>query len=129
MSAGNYQDAVQVLKDHIGGTWQGSEVDGRDEMVKTLKRELNYTDEQADDAIDAMIRTGQLRYNRGDQTDNDVPPVLPVPAVNTGGTAGGGSGTVGGGPVLPVGVLGGHWQIGEAGGDEPGRAGQVKVDY
>jgi hypothetical protein len=137
MTERSFQDAVQVLKDRLGSRWEGVELDGRDEMVSILKDKLGYDKRAANDAIDAMIESGTLRYHRGIERggvergdDADVvPPVLPVAA----GTAGAGStasgGTAGGGlaavPLVSGEILGGYWQIGPGDSDVPGRAGQV----
>jgi hypothetical protein len=131
MTERSYQDAVQVLKDRLGSRWEGVETEGRDEMVSILKDQLGYDSRTANDAIDAMIASGTLRYHRNvERTGEVVPPVAPV---GTGG-AGAGSGTSGAtglaGVPLAAGVAAtaGHWQIGAGEGgenDAPGRAGQV----
>jgi hypothetical protein len=56
MTEKSYQDAVQVLRDHIGGQWEGGEIEGRNEMVKALRTELGYDRKAANNAIDAMIK-------------------------------------------------------------------------
>ena len=146
MTERSYQDAVQVLKDRIGGRWEGVEAEGRDEMVSILKEQLGYDSRAANDAIDAMIESGTLRYHRnadpvnvdrGDVDRSDdadvVPPILPVAA----GTAGAGSsasgGTPGGGlaavPRAAGAISGGYWQIGSTVTevtDVIGRKGQVE---
>jgi hypothetical protein len=131
MTERSYEDAVQVLRRRFGGRWEALELDGRDEMIDVLEDELGYDHGTANDVIDAMIRSGQLRYHRGgdDATlADDVPPVIPVPSgggTPTSGTSGGQVGT----PVIPVAPGGpGHWQIGREEGESgaaPGRAGQV----
>jgi hypothetical protein len=137
MTERSFQDAVQVLKERLGSRWEGVELDGRDEMVSILKDKLGYDKRAANDAIDAMIESGTLRYPRGaehsdaERRDDDdiVPPVLPVAA----GTAGAGStasgGTPGGGlaavPLVNGDIMGGYWEIGPGESDVPGRAGQV----
>jgi len=137
MTERSYQDAVQVLKDRLGSSWEGVEADGRNEMVSILKDQFGYDSRTANDTIDAMIESGTLRYHSevkrtGDvertddieRTSEDIPPVLPLAAgVPSGGSA------VGGAP-LAAGVIAttGHWQIGSGEGgetDAPGRAGQV----
>jgi hypothetical protein len=121
MTEKSYQDAVQVLRDHIGGQWEGGEIEGRNEMVKALRTELGYDRKAANNAIDAMIKTGQLHYHspaaQSDVSANKLvdPPVVPV-------------GTASGGAVVPAagGFTVGYWQIGR---DDTspiaGRAGQV----
>src|SRR5919197_639036 len=78
MTEQSYEQAVQVLRDRLGGRWEGIEGEGRDEMVRVLKRELGYDDGQANSAIDAMLRTGQLQYHHygaaADLTDSTEPP-------------------------------------------------------
>jgi hypothetical protein len=124
MTEQSYEDAVQVLRARMGGRWEGLEGDGRDEMVRVLKQELGYDDDQAKSAIDAMLRTGQLQYHHyddaADRTDTSEPdpasPVLAGPqATNTNM------------PAAPVrsgeAFKPGFWEIGR---DAPtGRGGQV----
>jgi hypothetical protein len=137
MTERSYQDAVQVLKDRLGSRWEGVETEGRDQMVSILKDQLGYDGRTANDAIDAMIASGTLRYHRNvERTGDDAAPVPPVAPV-AGGVASGATGLAGtssgaglGGVPLAVGVaaIAGHWQIGsgEQGEDAPpGRAGQV----
>jgi hypothetical protein len=128
MSEQSYQDAVQVLRDRMGGRWEGLEGEGRDEMARVLKQALGYDDDQADSAIKAMLRTGQLQYHHyGDAattTDSsEPPPASPVmagpQATNT---------NMPGAPVRSGEAFGpGFWEIGREGGDAlSGRAGQVQ---
>lgn len=131
MTERSYEDAVQVLKRRFGGRWHGGEPDGRDELADALEHELGYDRAAARDAIDAMVRSGQLSYHRdaGDVTDGQgVLPVPPAP-VSGGDQMGVGAGGLAGAPIAPGMVLGaGYWQIGRdsgASGDAPGRAGQV----
>jgi hypothetical protein len=126
MTERSYQDAVQVLKDRLGGRWEGLEANGRDEMVKVLKDALGYDNRAANDAIDAMITSGTLRYHRlADDTGAAVPPVIAPAAAGTGAGASGGGGMAG--VPLAAGVVAnaGYWQIGPGDSDTPGRAGQV----
>jgi len=130
MTERSFQDAVQVLKDHLGSRWEGVELDGRDEMVSVLKDKLGYDSRAASDAIDAMIESGTLRYHRAVERDDDVvPPVLPVAAGTAGGASTASGGTPGGGlaavPLVSGEITGGYWQIGSGDSDAPGRAGQV----
>jgi hypothetical protein len=99
--------------------------------VSVLKDKLGYDSRTANDAIDAMIESGTLRYHRSaERTGDVVPPVAPV-GTGGAGVAGGTSGATGfGGVPLAAGVAAnaGHWQIGSGEGgesDAPGRAGQV----
>src|SRR5687767_15994929 len=83
MTERSYQDAVQVLRDRIGGRWEGVEGEGRDEMVRVLKQELSYDNDEANSAIDAMLRTGQLQYHHYDDAADQIgrsepPPASPV---------------------------------------------------
>ena len=116
MTERSYQDAVQVLKDRMSGTWEGTEVDGRDEMERILKEELGYDDDQADDTIDAMIESGALRYHAAAE-----PGVVPVPPV---GVASGGTTTT---PLpAPVAIARpGYWEIGGGVVESSSRKGQV----
>jgi hypothetical protein len=142
MTERSYQDAVQVLKDRMGGRWEGVEAEGRDEMVSILKEQLGYDSRAANDAIDAMIESGTLRYHRGvergdaergdvERSDDAdvVPPVLPVAAGTAGAGAPATGGTAGGGlSAVPL-VSGGYWQIGSTVTEVTGvvgRAGQVE---
>ena len=115
MTERSYQDAVQVLKDHLGATWEGVEAEGRDEMARVLQEQLGYSRKQAHDAIDEMIASGTLRY---EQASDPAVGVIPPVATTSGGT----SGT----PLpAPLAVPAGHWQIGEGVVESTGRKGQV----
>jgi hypothetical protein len=132
MTERSYEDAVQALKRRFGGRWEGLEADGRDEMVDVLEDELGFDHGAANDVIDAMIQSGQLRYHRpGDDAASagEVAPVVPAPA-GTGATTSSASGGFAGTPIIPVAAHAGpgHWQIGREEGESgaaPGRAGQV----
>jgi hypothetical protein len=115
MTERSYQDAVQVLKTHLGGRWDGLEAEGRDEMVRVLTKELGYSSGAANDAIDAMVDAGTLRYH----TEVDDVAVAAVPAMPA---ATSGTGT----PLpVPAAVHPGYWQIGEGVVASTGRKGQV----
>jgi hypothetical protein len=126
MTERSYQDAVQVLRNRLGGRWEGVELEGRDEMVRVLKDELGYDNSAANDAIDAMINSGELRYHRLAHDAGDAVPTPVVPAASglvTGAPASGGSGAL---PLAAGLVAAGHWQIGPGEDDDiPGRRGQV----
>lgn len=115
MTERNYQDAVQSLKSHLGSHWDGLEAEGRDEMVRILTKELGYSSGAANDAIDAMVESGTLRYHtEGDDVAVAAVPV--APAVTPG------SGT----PLpVPTALHAGYWQIGEGVVESMGRKGQV----
>jgi len=115
MTERSYQDAVQVLRSRLGSRWDGMEVDGRAEMVRILTRELGYSSSEANDALDAMMESGTLRYH----TDSDDVSVPAIPAAPVG--------TASSGAPLPVPVAGhpGYWLIGEGVIESPGRKGQV----
>ena len=115
MTERSYQDAVQVLKDHLGATWEGVEAEGRDEMVRVLQEQLGYSKREADDAIDAMIDSGTLRYHANTETGSAIP--TPV-AIGTAGSAP----TPTPAPVI-VGI--GRWQIGDGVIESTERKGQV----
>jgi hypothetical protein len=126
MTERSFEDAVRVLHDRMGGRWEGIEGEGRDEMVRVLKRELGYDGGQANSAIDAMLRSGQIQYHYGRAagvTDtSEPPPASPVlggpQTTNT---------NLPGAPVKSGKDFGpGYWEIGGAGGAAPGRAGQVQ---
>jgi hypothetical protein len=115
MTDRNYQDAVQLLKERLGDRWDGLEAEGRDEMVRILTKQLGYTSSAANDAIDAMVDSGTLRYH----TDGGDVAVAAVPAVPAAGT---GSGT----PLpVPTALHTGYWQIGEGVVESTARKGQV----
>lgn len=120
----SYQDAVQVLRSRLNNRWEGVEAEGRDEMVDILRSELGFERDEANDAIDAMIESGVLRYHRPTADTGETPavPVMPLPN-SAGGVVGS---TVGAPPVVPF-ANAGYWQIGREESDEPGRAGQIKV--
>lgn len=142
MAEKNYQDAVQALKARIGGRWEGNQADGRGEMVDILRKDLGFSAAEANDAIDAMIASNQLRYHAtADANGREVgapetgepaavPPPLTPPGEGmvTGVPATGG---LAGMPLAP-GMLpaAGYWQVGDSASDEsaPGRAGQVTPD-
>ena len=137
MAAKNYQDAVQALKARVGGRWEGNEADGRGEMVDILRNELGFSTAEANDAIDAMVTSNQLRYHatadangRGVGEPEAVPPPLTPPGEGmvTGVPATGG---LAGMPLAPGMVpAAGYWEIGDGSDAEagPGRAGQVTPD-
>jgi hypothetical protein len=130
MAEKNYQDAVQALKDRLSGRWEGAELAGRDEMVKTLKDRLGYDNRAANDAIDAMIAAGTLRYHRAREVGG-TPEAIPAPVTPSEATGLPASGGLAGTPLAP-GVIPafGYWQIGEDQDEAPpGRGGQVRVDY
>ena len=114
MTERSYQDAVQLLKDRMSGRWDGLEADGRAEMVSILKDGLGYDTAQANDAIDAMIEGGTLRYHGA----LSEPVALPGTPVGTGAS---------GAPVppLPIAPGAGYWQIGDGASESIGRKGQV----
>jgi hypothetical protein len=76
---------------------------------------LGYSDREANDAIDAMIESGTLRYYTASATGDVV--AAPV----AGGMAGSGSSPM----PAPVIVPTGHWQIGGGVVESSGRKGQV----
>ena len=129
MTERSYQDAVQTLVKRLGGRWEGLETAGRDQIAKILRDELGYDHSAAEDTIEAMLASGQLRYHRlADQEHAVVPPPLAPPGegMATGLPAAGGLG----GMSLAPGALAnmGYWQIGRDESDAPGRAGQVRAD-
>src|SRR5215208_5120297 len=79
----SYQDAVQALKAQLGGHWEGAELAGRDEMVKILNDRLGYDSRAANDAIDAMIAAGTLRYHRAREAGG-APGAIPTPLIAPG---------------------------------------------
>lgn len=123
MTERSYEDAVQVLKRRLGGRWDGLEPDGRAEMASLLRHELHMDAGAADDVITEMIRSGELRYHRGDAVggSSDVIDDKPRPiamAPNAPATSGA--------PGAGFAPAQGYWEIGADQGDvPPGRAGQV----
>jgi hypothetical protein len=115
MTERSYQDAVQLLQDHLGAAWVGVEAEGRDEMVRILREQLGYSDSEANDAIDAMIESGTLRY----QADGETAGAVAAPT--TIGTAGSAVTPT----PAPLIVRTGHWQIGGGVVESSGRKGQV----
>ncbi|HEY3231417.1 MAG TPA: hypothetical protein VGJ87_19470 [Roseiflexaceae bacterium] len=121
MTERSYQDAVQTLKNRLGGRWDGLEAEGRDEMVRVLKEQLGYDSRQANDAIDVMVASGALRYHaaRGAASEAVAGPPIPAPA----------SSTTSGTPIVGVPAAGafaaGYWQIGEGVVESAARKGQV----
>jgi hypothetical protein len=134
MTEKSYEEAVQVLRARLGGRMEGVENEGRTEMVRILRAELGYDDQTANNTIDAMTKSGQLRYHQpilqpdtapASQAAVDNAPVVPVVATGAAGAV-----VAGGQPGTPMPAAGaftpGYWQIGrEDGGEIAGRAGQV----
>jgi hypothetical protein len=129
MTERSYQDAVQVLKDRLGGQWEGAQTDGRDEMARILRKELGYDHRTAEEAISAMIDAGTLRYHNHAHVDGDADDVDEsdvVAPVGLGMAAGAPvAGSMGGVPLVPAMIGAGHWEIGPGDSDELGRKGQV----
>ncbi|HNP73103.1 MAG TPA: hypothetical protein PKK15_18460 [Kouleothrix sp.] len=130
MAEKSYQDAVQVLKDRFGGRWEGAELDGRREMSKILREQLGFSDTDANETIDAMVASGQLRYHRaaevGGPTPMPAPMAGPTEGIVTGVPASGG---IVGAPLAPAMVPGGgYWEVGANDNAPIGRSGQVTPD-
>jgi hypothetical protein len=123
MTERSYEDAVQILRRRIGGRWEGRQDTGRGEMVAALKHDLGYDNDEANAAIEEMIRTGQLHYHPYDNVDTSVTPGLPSAVTPTGPQA------TGGAAGMPAAPIPGYWEIGGDEGGFAGRAGQVAVDY
>jgi hypothetical protein len=124
MTERKYENAVEVLQRHLGSRWDGVEPDGRSEMIRLLRSELGLDASAADDAITEMIRSGELRYHRGDAVgtsseaiEGDAKPIAMAP------NAPAGSGLPGAGFESNQ----GYWEIGAGSeGRWEGRAGQVE---
>ena len=115
MTDERYQDAVQILRDRIGTRWEGSQDEGRDEMVKILRSQPGFDSNTADDTIDALIESGKLHYHSTFEPAVPIASPGAIPSPLAGSPA----------PVAPVGTLG-YWQIGDEETDDvPGRAGQI----
>ncbi|MBC8077244.1 MAG: hypothetical protein H7Y32_14300, partial [Chloroflexales bacterium] len=68
------EEVVRVLRDRVGGQWEGSEADGRDAIADVLHKELGYGRDEAREVFDALLTSGELRYRRlehGDMPDSD----------------------------------------------------------
>ena len=138
------EEVVRVLRERVGGQWEGSEIDGRDAIMDVMHKGLGYSRDESHEMFDALLNSGELRYRRlehgdmpadqdadisAEQSESIAPAVLPG-AVSGIGLSGPG---VGGNPVFPAavgaGLGGGFWQIGRSQDDEmppmAGRAGQV----
>jgi hypothetical protein len=126
MTEKSYQEAVQVLRERLGTQWAGAELEGRGEMKQILKRELNYSDQEADDAINAMLATGQLRYQRPGSAAGIV---VALPAAATTGEAISSAPEPARFASVPtasaLAAAAGSWLIGPQESDESGRMGQV----
>jgi hypothetical protein len=109
-------------------------------MVGILKGELGYSTGEANATIDALIRSGQIRYqrpasevDRGDAIpDRDIPgddsAVPPAPVDAGSQTPSMASGGLIGTPIVPLATRGGpgYWEIGSGESDDlVGRRGQV----
>lgn len=82
------EEAFELLHQHFGERWVGTEGQGRTEMAKTLQSELGYDKRQAKAAIDTLVTTRLLRYHLLHEA----------------------AGEVGANPAVPLGL--GYWQIG-----------------
>ncbi len=121
----DYQDAVQALKDSLGTRWDGAEDEGRSELARTVQERLGCSASEARDAVDAMIASGTLRYQRdgsaeraaGDADGIDTPPIAATPVASG----------LGNTPIPAVNLTSGYWHIGgDSGSSEAsGRKGQV----
>src|SRR5690554_2467010 len=103
MAAMSYERAVQALKNRLGTRWDGSDVDGRDELARVLEDELGVERAQAGELIDALIASGQLRYRRA-EIEGELGGVIPgAPAAGMGGAPlGSGTGGTVGVPAVPA---------------------------
>ncbi len=54
-----YQDAVQGLKTHLGSQWQGTEAEGRDEMLQILTNVLGFNRSEANRCARRDDRLGE----------------------------------------------------------------------
>ena len=120
------EDVVRVLQSRIGARWEGIEGDGRDEMIRVLKKEFDVGGTEADDILDGLIRSGTIRYethssDRGEaETDlsaenvGGIPAVFPTAGLGASGAGGGiGTGGIGAGALaVPLASGGGYWRIG-----------------
>lgn len=125
MAEVSYQEAVQTLKQRLNGRLERTEIDGRAEMARILCDELGYDRQQADEMLDALIQSGDLRYHRAVGGEQGSPPMLPVAASTM---ASGTPTTLAGAPAMAGMAVGlGYWEIGQGtvSGGAPGRAGQV----
>lgn len=125
MAEQSYEAAVQTLRSRLGNQWAGTEADGWEEMLRVLQGELGFSRAQAEGAITAMLRTGQIRYERAaergrDSTVEEPSPVLANPSAT-------GAGGLPAAPVASGAEFGpGYWIIGrERDEDLGGRRGQV----
>jgi hypothetical protein len=142
MTEKSYEDAVQRLKRRNGGRWEGHQDEGRDEMARILKGELGYSTSDANATLDALMRSGQIRYqrpaseaDRGDTFaghERDIPgdasAVPPAPVDAGSQTPSMASGGLIGTPIVPLATQGGagYWEIGSGESDDlTGRRGQV----
>ncbi len=117
----DYQEAVQLLINHLGRQRYGLEADGRDEMERLLRDGLGYDSQQANETIDAMISAGTLRYHTSAETGGA--PLIPTAASAAIGSVN--AKMSGAAPGEPD-ETSGYWQIGHEAGEGPGRAGQVQ---
>lgn len=133
MAQYSYEQAVQVLKERLGDQWEASEADGRAGLARELREGLGIPQGVADDLVDALVESGQLRYVREQAIGGGMGAVIPgAPAAGMGGSpTGSGTGGTPGVPAVPVALAPGYWQIGSGSGSERGagtriaREGQV----
>jgi hypothetical protein len=139
MSDVSYQDIVEALRKDVGARWFGPEQEGRVELKRALRDNLNLGDDQADDMLTTLIDNGTVRYvhdrlqvaDRPVEETRDVAEGLMAPALPGGGTvaawpAGSTAPIVA--PVVPAEGYNGYWEIGSEGEDADlaGRRGQVR---
>ncbi|HWQ14346.1 MAG TPA: hypothetical protein VNL77_16220 [Roseiflexaceae bacterium] len=132
MAPYSYEQAIQALKDRLGGRWEGDGTGGRDELARVLQEELGASRAEAGELIDGLIESGQLQYVREEAVGGGYGGVIPgAPAAGMGGAPmGAGTGGTSGVPAVPATFAPGYWQIG-AGESERGadtriaREGQV----
>ncbi|HNP85035.1 MAG TPA: hypothetical protein PKK78_02790 [Kouleothrix sp.] len=128
MAEKNYQDAVQALKEYFGGRWETSEVEGRAEMAKVLREKLDFSADEANAALSAMLAANTIRYHTAATAENHpAAETLPAPAepnVIIGMPSSSGLSNVPmAGNIL---ITAGYWEIGEPTDETaPGRGGQV----
>jgi hypothetical protein len=113
MAQYSYEQAIQVLKDRLGARWEGG-ADDRGDLSRVLQETLGATRADADDLIDGLIESGQLRHIREEAVGGGFGGVIPgAPAAGMGGAPIGPGGTSGV-PAVPATFIPGYWQIGSS---------------
>lgn len=114
-----FENAVAALQEHIGGQYEGTRDEGRRKMMKVLTDRLGYSHGDARDTLEALTRSGRIRYVTADndRRASDAADMPPAPVAVAGNNTGGA-----GVPAIPTTTetvpAPGYWEIGAPEADE-----------